>query len=134
MKIILIAAVGNQGQLGLDGKLPWHNPEDLAEFRCKTMGHVVVMGRKTAESLGKPLEGRTNIVMSRQRMVGFCTARSLIEMDCILGDIVGDPTIYVIGGAEIYKLFMPMATGFDITRIDYDGPADTYWPGRLPWV
>lgn len=114
--VVLIAAVGRSGQLGLDGSIPWRDTADLARFRSVTMGHVLVVGRRTAESLPH-LPGRSIHVMSRGE-----TPEEVIQRwkDCRL---------FVAGGAVIYRLWWEHVRLFDITQVDYDGPADVWFPG-----
>ncbi|MCG8369267.1 MAG: type 3 dihydrofolate reductase [Proteobacteria bacterium] len=123
--ISLIAAASENGVIGRDGGLPWRLSDDLRYFKSMTMGKPVVMGRKTWESIGRPLPGRRNIVVSRQP--GFVAAGC--EVVSSVGDAVaaaGDAEeIMIIGGSEIYALFLPLARRIYLTRVhaDIDGDA-----------
>lgn len=127
-RIYLVVAVAANGVIGAQGKLPWHLPEDLRRFRQVTLGHPVVMGRKTWESIGKPLAGRDNIVISRRagyRAQGAAVAASLDEA---LALCKGKDPVFVIGGAEVFRDALALACGLLITEIHRDYPGDTYWP------
>lgn len=127
----LIVAIGPGGVIGRGGDLPWHVPEDLAHFRRVTTGHAIIMGRKTHESIGRPLPKRRNIVVSRQsglRLEGCDVAGSLDEA-IRLAHEGGDPEPLVIGGARLYAEALPRATRLYITEIDRDVPeGDTFFP------
>jgi dihydrofolate reductase len=131
MTVSLIAAVARGGVIGRSGTIPWRLPSDIAYFKRTTMGHPVIMGRKTMESIGGPLPGRTNIVVTRNpeySLPGVITARSAEEA---LERATGTPAIdevFVIGGAAIYALFLPMADRLYITEIDADIPGDERFP------
>jgi dihydrofolate reductase len=128
-RVSLLAAIAANGAIGYQGKVPWRIPEDLARFRGITMGHTVVMGRKTWESIGKPLDGRTNIVLSRDPDFGVpgCTvSHSLYEA---AETARFSKELFVIGGASVYEAFLPFADLLRITRIDAEYPADAYFPG-----
>lgn len=113
--IALIACIDNNRLIGIDGKLPWHLPADLAHFRRLTMGHAVVMGRRTYESIGGPLGGRTNIVLSRARD-GVPWRESLAEAIEEAGDV------FVIGGADVFAQALPVADSLCLTRIRHTFP------------
>ena len=123
--ISLIAAASENGVIGRDGGLPWRLSDDLRYFKSMTMGKPVVMGRRTWESIGRPLPGRRNVVVSRQQ--GFVAAGC--EVVSSVGDAVaaaGDAEeIMIIGGSEIYALFLPLARRIYLTRVhaDIDGDA-----------
>lgn len=111
--------------------MPWHLPADLKHFKAVTMGHPVVMGRRTFESIGRPLPGRRNVVISRGRPVlpePVVLAASLEEA---LGQC-DDEVVMVIGGGEIYTQAMPLATRMELTFIDTAVEADTFFPAWLP--
>ena len=123
------------GVIGAGGRLPWHLPEDLQRFRQLTMGHPVLMGRKTWESIGKPLSGRDNLVITRRtdfRAPGARVARSLDEA---LASCSGNESVFVIGGAEVYRVALPKAAGLLLTEIHQDYPGDTHFPefDRSAW-
>ena len=123
-EIVLVVAVAENGVIGQGGKIPWHISEDLKRFKALTMGHSVVMGRKTWDSLPrKPLSGRANVVVTRQKdwnAEGAITAASLGE--AIAGT---SGTVMVIGGGEIYAAALPMATRVELTEVHqvFDGDA-----------
>jgi len=137
-KISIVVAIGNgrlyNGGLGKDGNLLWHIPEDLKRFKTLTLGHPVIMGRKTFESiarmLGKPLPGRTNIVVTRDpkwSYEGIFVAHSLEEALLRAREIEGEE-IYIGGGAEMYKQALPYVDKLYLTLIDDDKEADAYFP------
>jgi dihydrofolate reductase len=139
--IILVVAAAENDVIGRDGRMPWHLPEDLKRFRRMTVGHPVVMGRKTFDSIGKPLPGRHNIVLTRDRSWqadGVTVVPNLAEAIAAAGL---DPraradSIFVVGGAEIYALAMPIATGIELTRVHASPEGDTRFPRPDPdqWV
>ncbi len=142
MKLSLIAAVAQNGMIGRnkpDGKpdLPWHLPDDFAFFKRKTSHHPIIMGRKSMDALGKPLPNRTNIVITRRTDYELPGATVVSTLDDALTEArkTGTDEIFVIGGAEIYALALPVATTLYLTEIhrDYDG--DTRFPDfdRTQW-
>ena len=127
-RIYLVAAVAKNGIIGVRGKLPWHLPEDLKHFKKLTLNHPILMGRRTWESLGKPLPGRENIVISRKP--GFEAPGASVAAS-VAGGIAlchGEPVAFVIGGAEIYAAALPLADGLVLTEIDRDYEGDTRFP------
>lgn len=128
MKLHLIYARAANGAIGKDGVMPWHLPEDLAHFKRTTLGSPVIMGRKTWESLPprfRPLPGRTNVVVTRQPgwlAEGARVAHSLPEALALCGEVTD---AWIIGGAEIYREALPLASTAVVTEIDasYDGDA-----------
>ena len=134
-RIYLVAAVARNGVIGARGKLPWHLPEDLRHFKQLTLTHPIIMGRRTWESLGKPLPGRENIVISRTsgfEAPGASIARSV---EGAIALCAGEALAFVIGGAEIYAAALPMADGLVLTEIDRDYEGDTRFPDwdRAAW-
>lgn len=129
--ITIIAAVSKNGMIGRDGKLPWHIPEDLKHFKELTLGKVVLMGRKTWESIPekfRPLPGRTNVVVTRQ--TGY-TAPPGVEVFSSLDDALtahATDAVLVIGGAEVYRQAMPLAGRLEITHVDSEVEGDTMFP------
>ena len=106
MRVSIIVAVAKHRVIGKENKLPWHLPEDLKHFKELTMGHPVLMGRKTYESIGKPLEGRTNIVVTKNheyQAAGCLVAASLSHALSIASESPGSNEVFVIGGAEVYR-------------------------------
>lgn len=127
--IYLIAAISKNNQIGLHGKMPWHLPEDLSYFKSITTGHPIVMGRKTYESIGKPLPNRTNIVLTTNP---HFSAEGIIVSHHI-SDIVhlyktSEEPIFVIGGGEIYRAFLPYAASLYLTLIHEIVEGDTSFP------
>lgn len=117
----LIWAQSTSGVIGRGGGIPWRLPEDQAHFKQLTMGHAVVMGRRTWESLPatvRPLPGRRNVVVTRQQ--GFTAAGA--QVACTLDQALIEPATWVIGGAEIYALALPRASRCEVTEVDIDLP------------
>ena len=133
-EIVIIAAVAENNVIGNLGGMPWRLRGDLRNFRRITMGKPVIMGRKTFESLGKPLDGRTNIVVSRNidlEHENVLVAYSLVEatrLARIDARRTGAKEICVIGGGEIYREMMPHASRLFITRVHADPEGDTQFP------
>jgi dihydrofolate reductase len=126
--VSIIAAVGKNNEIGLDNKLLWKLPDDLKRFQKLTKGHAVIMGRKTFESIGKPLPERKNIVVTRQsdyKAQGCTVVRSLEAALEAAGD---DDEPFVIGGSELYDLALPYANKLYLTFVDAEPEADVYFP------
>lgn len=124
----IIAAIGQNNALGKDNQLIWHLPADLKRFKKVTSGHHVIMGRKTFESLGKPLPNRTTIIISRDKNYhadGCITVNSLTEA---IKAAQNDDNPYILGGAEIYKQSMDIADVLDLTFVHQAFEADVYFP------
>ncbi len=126
--VSLIAVVARDGGIGHRGRLLVQLPDDLRRFKQITLGAPVVMGRKTWQSIGRPLPGRRNIVVSRD--AGFVAegAEAAASLDAALALAGSVPLVHVIGGAEIYALAMPLADELQLTEIDAEFPADTFFP------
>src|SRR3954453_7101183 len=119
-RIYLIAALAQNGVIGVDGRLPWHLPEDLQHFKRLTLGHPIIMGRRTWESLGKALPGRDNIVVTRTagyEAPGAAVANSLAAA---LALCAGEPVAFVIGGHQLFVESIPLAAGLILTEIFRD--------------
>ncbi len=130
-RLALIAAVARNGAIGKDNALIWHEPEDLRHFRRVTMGCPVLMGRKTWDSLPprvRPLPGRRNIVISRNPAWQADGAESASSIDAALARLAGTARAFVIGGAEVYALALPLADELVLTEIDADLDGDTFFP------
>jgi len=127
MMISLIWAQDKNGLIGTSGKLPWRLPADMAWFKKNTMGKPILMGRKTFDSIGRPLPGRTNIVITSQKIkIEGCTVvHSLNEAIVAAGKM---EELMVMGGAQIYKLALPQANRLYITQIHAIFKGDTYFP------
>ncbi|MBM3367674.1 MAG: dihydrofolate reductase [Betaproteobacteria bacterium] len=134
-RVYLVAAVAANGVIGANGAMPWHLPEDLRHFKALTLGHPVVMGRRTWESIGKPLPGRENIVISRRAGFDAPGASVASSLSAALALCAGEAMVFVIGGGELYRESLPLAHGLVLTEIHraYDG--DTRFPDwdRAPW-
>ena len=128
MKISLIAAFAEEGVIGKDGKIPWTLKEDLKHFRNKTEGSSVVMGRKTYESIGRPLPNRLNIVMTRspKKLGGVKEVSNRKEALEIASSYSNE--VFIIGGEKIYEEFLPMATKMYLTKIDIKVKGDSFFP------
>lgn len=125
--ITLIAACSENRVIGKDGTLIWHIPEDLKRFKKLTLGNPIVMGRKTYESIGKPLPGRTNIILTRDK--NFKAENCLVynKISDVL-EIFEKNNIFVIGGGEIYKQFLDRSDRIELTLIHKNFDGDTYFP------
>jgi len=135
-RVVLVAAVAANGVIGVDGALPWHLPTDFAHFKRTTTGHVVVMGRKTFESMGRPLPRRTNVVVTRQTgwtADGVLTAGSLEHALALAAEHEGD--VMVIGGGEIYAQALPVADEQVLTEVQLSPEGDARYPDfdRAQW-
>lgn len=131
----IIVAMASNRTIGIDNTLPWRCPEDLQHFKALTMGHHMIMGRKTFESIGKPLPGRTTVVVTRNRALkidGCIIAHSL--QDAIAAcDYDGE--IFIVGGAELYAQALPLADTLYITEIQQGVDGDAHFPefNRTEW-
>ena len=134
MKLALIAAVADNGIVGRNNTMPWHLPEDLKYFKRVTLGKPVVMGRKTWDSIGRPLPGRTNIVISRQVNLVIEGARvvadlpSALELAQSIGATDDTEELMVIGGSEIYALALPLAQRLYLTEVHAEVTGDASFP------
>ncbi len=127
----LIWAQARDGVIGQQGTLPWHLPEDLAHFKRHTQGHPVLMGRKTWDSLPprfRPLPGRRNLVLTRQPAWADAGAERVSSLDQALGLVGEHPTLWVIGGAELYAQALPLAQALEVTEIDAAFAGDAHAP------
>jgi len=128
MFLIALAAISKDGVIGLNGKTPWHYPEDLKRFKAETTGQTVIMGRKTFDSIGKPLPNRKNIVLSHTRVF------AAVDWVNSLGDLftklayVKSERAYVIGGAEIYRQLLPFCHKLSLTHVPDDVQGDAFFP------
>ena len=127
-RVYLVAALARNGTIGAKGKLPWHLPEDMKHFKKITLGHPVMMGRRTWESLGRPLPGRENIVISRRAGYEAPGASVAASVQAAIALCAGEPVAFVIGGAEIYAAALPLADGLVLTELDRDYEGDTRFP------
>lgn len=127
-RLAIIAAVARNGIIGARNAMPWHLSPDLRRFRALTMGHRVIMGRRTYQSLGKPLAGRENIVISSDPRFDAPGCRVVGSLAAALADPVLPPPAFCIGGARLYAEALPLADEIYLTRIDADFEGDTRMP------
>lgn len=128
MRIAMIAAMAKNRVIGKDNQMPWHLPEDLKHFKAMTLGKPVVMGRKTFESIGRPLPGRHNIVISRQAEYapeGVTVVSSFEQAKVVAGQC---EELVVIGGGQLYATLLSVADRLYLTEIELDVEGDTYFP------
>lgn len=124
--IVLVVAAADNGVIGADGRIPWHISEDMKRFKALTLGKTVVMGRKTWDSLPrKPLPGRTNIVVTRDQAWSAEGAVTAASPQDAAARAVGE--VMVIGGAEIYRYFLPLATRIELTEVHGDFAGDAFF-------
>lgn len=138
-ELSLIAALAANGMIGRDNGMPWHLPEDLKRFRALTMGHPIIMGRRTWDALGRPLPGRTSIVVSRQPglvLDGAIAVTSLEEAIEAAASAEGGNHAFVIGGAQLYALALPHVQRLLLTEIADSFDGDTVFPpfDRSRWI
>ena len=130
MEVVLVAAIGENGEMGANNDLLWHLPGDLPRFKKMTTGYPIIMGRKTFDSIGKALPGRLNLVLSANIDWQRDDVVTVDSIDKAIDKAKENKTkkVFVIGGGQIYKLFLPYATKLELTEV-YDAPvADTYFP------
>lgn len=128
--LVLIVAVARNGVIGVDNRLPWRLPADLKRFKALTTGQAVIMGRKTWESLPanfRPLPGRLNIVVTRDAAYQAAGATVVHSLPQAVAAAVGH-TAFVIGGAEIYRQALPLATRLEVTEVDLEVAGDAFFP------
>lgn len=128
---IIVAIAGSKRVIGRKGGMPWQIPEELKRFKEITTGHPIIMGRKTFESIGRPLPGRTNIVVTRDleyNPSGVVVLHSLGEAIDQAKKEIGSEEIFIIGGGEIYKQVLPQTDKIYLTYIDKEIEGDTYFP------
>ena len=129
MKITLVAAIASNNVIGKENSLPWNIPEDLKRFKQMTSGHTILMGRKTFDSIGRPLPNRQNIVMTKDKNFKQEGIKVINDFDEALELIKeSNEDIFVIGGSKIYELFEPVANSLAITRILKDFEGDAFFP------
>lgn len=136
-QVVLVAAVADNGVIGVDGDIPWHRPDDFAHFKAVTWGHTLVMGRATYDSIGRPLPGRTTVVITRDidwSAEGVLVAHSFEAALELASDLPGEAM--VAGGAQIYALAMPYADQQVLTEMHLSPEGDTRYPDwdRSEWI
>jgi dihydrofolate reductase len=131
-RLTLIVARARNGVIGKDNAMPWKIPGEQAYFKRVTMGHPIIMGRKTWESIGRPLPGRRSIVVSRNAAFSAPGAEVVHDLQAAMALCAGAAETFVIGGAELYRLALPLADRLLITEIDRDFDGDTFFPAPDP--
>jgi dihydrofolate reductase len=127
----MVVAIGIGGAIGKNGQVPWRIPEDLKHFKNVTMGHAIIMGRKTWDEVGKPLPGRRNLVVSRNASLALEGAEVFPSLEtAIAAARTTDPEPQVIGGSHLYAAALPLATHIELTEVHRAVDADTFFP---PW-
>ena len=136
MIISMIAALARNGVIGKEMGLPWRLPSDLKRFKSITMGKPIIMGRRTHESIGRPLPGRRNIVVTRNRRFRAQGCTVVYSVDAALEAATGSEEVVIIGGAELYRQLFPRAERLYLTLIDREFDGDTYFPefDRSEWT
>jgi dihydrofolate reductase len=127
-RVSLVVAMDRNRVIGHRGKIPWHLSDDLKRFKALTMGHHIIMGRKTWESIGRALPGRTSVVITRDpayRAAGATAVASLAQALALAQD---DSEAFVIGGAQIYRAALPLARRIYLTQLQAEYPGDTFFP------
>ncbi|MGK9369535.1 dihydrofolate reductase [Melioribacter sp. Ez-97] len=130
MKIIIIAAKAKNNVIGYKGKLPWHSPEELQHFKSTTTGFPVVMGRKTRESLKRPLDNRLNIILTRNKEYKTNESDSVVlfSVDQVLKHCKDYEKIFIIGGRQVFGAFIGIADEMLISEMKFDAEGDTFFP------
>lgn len=127
-RLILIAAVARNGVIGADNQLPWHIPADLRYFKQTTLGKPVISGRRNYEAMGRPLPGRRNIILTHRYDYHPTGCDVVHSVDEALSAVQDEPEVFVIGGGEVYRLFLEKADALYLTEIDADIPGDVTFP------
>jgi len=127
-QLVLIVAMARDRVIGKDGRLPWHLSADLKRFKALTMGHPIVMGRKTYDSIGRALPGRRNIVVSRNEELAINDADRATSLRAALDLAANAEQVFVIGGEQIYRLALPLADRIELTEIDTAVAGDAWFP------
>lgn len=129
-KLIAIGAMAENRVIGVDGRMPWHIPDEFRWFRSATLGHAVLMGRKTFESIGRPLPGRKNLVASR-RILPFAPPQDvelISDLAAFDPDTVASARVYVAGGAEVYRQMLPRCSELWLTRVHRHAEGEAVFP------
>ena len=132
--LAMVVAMTPDRVIGMDGDMPWHIPEDLKHFRRVTMGHAIIMGRVTHESIGRALPGRQNIVITRQQDAAFegCDVVNSLDAAIAAAREAGDAEPRIVGGGAIYEMALPLATKLFLTEVAMDVAGDTFFPAYDP--
>ncbi len=131
MPVTIVAAVARNGVIGVDGGLPWHLPDDLRRFKALTLGHVLVMGRKTYESIGRPLPGRTTVVVTRNAAWDAGSEEVVVAPgleEAVRAATAIDDEVFVVGGAQVYADALPLTDRLELTLVDDEPDGDTTFP------
>ena len=135
MSLTLVVAIDAQRGIGVNNQLPWHLPEDLAHFKRVTLGRPMIMGRKTFDSIGRPLPGRRNIVVTRNPGWRHEGVEAVTSLEAAIA-LVGNDEASIIGGAQVFEAALPLADRMIVTEIDHVFACDTFFPEIDPavWV
>ncbi len=128
MEIIIIAAMALNRVIGYNNQIPWHIPEDLAHFKKTTLGHPVIIGRKTFTSIGTTLSGRENIIISSNKNLSIPGASVVHSIEQAFEKCKNKPKVFILGGAEIYKQTLPIADTLILTILEQEVEGDTFFP------
>jgi dihydrofolate reductase len=124
----ILVAVARNGTIGANNTLPWRCPGDLKHFKALTMGHAIIMGRKTFESIGKPLPGRTTVVVTRNRNLKIAGCTVVHSLQEAIAACPGEQEVFIVGGAELYAQALPLVDTLHITEILMDVAGDAHFP------
>lgn len=127
-RLSLIVAMAKNRVIGADGKIPWHLPNELRLFKSVTMGHHIIMGRRTYESINRLLPGRTTVIVTRRKDYAIPGAKIAHTLDEAVASCTGDSEIFVIGGGELYRAALPVADRIYLTVVDAEPAGDTRMP------
>ena len=127
VEVIIIVAIAKNGVIGREGKLPWHLPSDLKHFKKTTMGFPLIMGRKTFDSIGKPLPGRDNIVLTRDTTLHIPGCLVMHSLQDAIDHCSNQDKVFVIGGGDIFQLALPLTDTIIVTALDRDVEGDVYF-------
>ena len=126
-EVIIIVAIASNNVIGRDGKLPWHLPSDLRHFKATTMGYPLIMGRKTFDSVGRPLPGRDNIVLSRDHSLAIEGCLVMHSLQEALDYCSDQEKIFIIGGGDIFNLALPLTDTIIVTALEREVEGDVYF-------
>ena len=127
-EVVLVAALDHANAIGRDGAMPWHLPDDLKRFKALTRGHAILMGRKTADAIGRALPERRNLVLTRSGIAPFAGMEAVASLEAARA-LAGDGPLMVIGGGEVYALALPQAERLHLTHVDtIVEDADAFFP------
>ncbi len=137
MIVSMIVAVGKNHEIGHGGKMLWHIKEDFAHFKKTTMGHTLIMGRKTFESIGRPLPGRKTFILSRSNYThNDCAVFTTLEQALAAAKEAGESEVFIAGGGEIYKQALSLCDRIYLSEVDFSGEADAFFPAinEMAWT